>query len=124
MGWYFTYQKKQDLIDDLLGSIEGIKKFNYETQEYEPCEPYSVRVLNHHMGKDGLWALRERVQGKSKKVFITLDLIDAQNGLWGHKPMDETMGPCFYDCPIAFLDQSPDPGGYATAWREKVRKQL
>jgi hypothetical protein len=35
--------------------------------------------------------------------------------------MDESMGPCEINCPIAYLDMVPDPGRHATAWRARVR---
>jgi hypothetical protein len=31
------------------------------------------------------------------------------------------MGPCEVNCPLSYLELVPDPGGYATAWRERVR---
>lgn len=41
----------------------------------------------------------------------------------GYKPMDETMGPYFHNCPLRLLEAVPDPQeGYSTGWRERVRK--
>ena len=42
-------------------------------------------------------------------------------GEWGYKDMEESMGPAEVSCPIAYLKMVPDPGGYATEWRAKVR---
>ena len=33
------------------------------------------------------------------------------------------MGPCYYDCPISYLDKASEPTGYAIAWRAEVRRQ-
>jgi hypothetical protein len=44
-----------------------------------------------------------------------------RGGGWGYKDMDESMGPVEVSCPVKFLDMVPDPGGYATEWRAKVR---
>jgi len=46
---------------------------------------------------------------------------------WGYKPMDETMGPCFYCVPKAWLKKYPciipdGLKGYSDEWRKKVRK--
>lgn len=41
---------------------------------------------------------------------------------WGYKPMGEESGPNQVTCPLKFLDMVPDPGGFATGWREKVRR--
>ena len=78
-------------------------------------------VLAHFRGEEGLWAVREIRQGGTWFRVITIDLIDKQDNLWGHKPMDETVGPRPDDCPLAFLAMVPCPGGYATAWRERVK---
>lgn len=42
---------------------------------------------------------------------------------YGHKTMDEAMGPYCYDCPKRILDKltEPPPPGYAQQWREKCR---
>ena len=42
---------------------------------------------------------------------------------WGYKGMSEDMGPCYYDCPLSYLDEADEPSsGLAREWREKVRK--
>ena len=39
------------------------------------------------------------------------------------KQMPETHGPCYYDCPLEYLDMVPEPEGvFAGEWRAKVRK--
>jgi len=48
-------------------------------------------------------------------------LLQSSGGEWGYKDMDESMGPCDTSCPVKYLDMVPDPGGYATEWRAKVR---
>jgi hypothetical protein len=45
----------------------------------------------------------------------------ADQGWWGYKDMDESMGPTDASCPMSYLNMVPDPGGYATAWRERVK---
>lgn len=41
---------------------------------------------------------------------------------WGYKDMDESMGPCYYDCPERILAQSDDTSEGGTQWRENCRK--
>jgi hypothetical protein len=58
--------------------------------------------------------------------FIRVDLIMGNRikggGYeWGYKGMTESCGPCEVSCPLSYLDMVPDPGGYATDWRAKVR---
>lgn len=53
--------------------------------------------------------------------WIGLTLIDCRNGEAAIKSMDETCGPCYYDCPLSFLERADPPVGvYAGPWREKV----
>jgi hypothetical protein len=59
--------------------------------------------------------------------FIRVDLIMGSRVKgggyeWGYKGMTESCGPCEVSCPLKYLDMVPDPGGYATGWREKVRE--
>lgn len=74
---------------------------------------------------NNLWAVQECTSGAyTGQKFITLYL--CRNGGkdegWGYKDMDESAGPYYYNCPLAYLDMVPDPGGYATDWRAEVRK--
>lgn len=80
-------------------------------------------VLAHRVIGRRLWFLAEtRTGDNAGRKWIGLTLIDCRDGEAAVKSMDETCGPCFYDCPLAFLAQADAPvGGYAGPWREKVR---
>ena len=67
-----------------------------------------------------LWAVQESLERPGKK-FIACYLLGADQGWWGYKDMDESMGPHEVSCPMAYLAVVPDPGGHATAWRERVK---
>lgn len=44
---------------------------------------------------------------------------------FGYKAMEETCGPCYYDCPKSILDLlTPTDSQWANEWREKCRRQL
>jgi len=61
--------------------------------------------------------------GSNTERFIGCSILGSDPGCgWGSKDMEESMGPCYYSCPLSYLDIVPDPGGYATAWREQVRE--
>lgn len=49
--------------------------------------------------------------------WIGLDLLDFGRG--GYKPMEESMGPYYYSCPLAYLDMAPVANAN---WREGVRR--
>ncbi|MDQ0072603.1 hypothetical protein J2W34_004408 [Variovorax boronicumulans] len=70
-----------------------------------------------------LWFLGQTRAGENAgRKWIGLTLIDCRNGEVAVKGMDETCGPCYYDCPLSFLAQADAPTGpYAGLWREKVR---
>lgn len=43
---------------------------------------------------------------------------------FGTKPMDESMCPCYYDCPKGILDLlTPTDNEYANEWRKECRKK-
>lgn len=57
-------------------------------------------------------------------VFLTsTDSKDYYN--FSYKEMDETVGPCYYDCPKGILDLlTPTNSEWANNWRAKCREQL
>lgn len=57
-------------------------------------------------------------------VFLTsTDSKDYYN--FSYKEMDETVGPCYYDCPKGILDLlTPTNSKWANNWRNKCREQL
>lgn len=57
-------------------------------------------------------------------VFLTsTDSKDYFN--FSYKEMDETVGPCYYDCPKGILDLlTPTESEWANNWRAKCREQL
>lgn len=77
--------------------------------------------------KGNLWTVWEHTDKQTghAKRFIVLFLMECRGGCWGYKDVDECMGPCEVNCPLAYLDLVKDhpPGNeYAQAWREKVRQ--
>lgn len=79
---------------------------------------------------NALWTVIEYTQdggsypkGSRAILCFLLESDVKRGGGWGYKDMDESMGPCDLSCPIRFLDMVPDPGGYATEWRAKVRAE-
>ena len=73
---------------------------------------------------EGLWAVWQFVGGEDDgKKLITLNLIESRNGYLMCKPMDETMGPHYYSCPLAFLDIATDFADlpWSFQWRYSVR---
>lgn len=71
-----------------------------------------------------LWTVQEgtKTDGTKERFIGCYRLQGGRHEGWGYKDMDESMGPCYYDCPLKFFDMVPCPEyGYAKEWREKVR---
>jgi len=83
----------------------------------------SSTVLAHRVIGNRLWFLAQiRTGERAGRKWIGLTLIDCRNGEAAVKCLDESYGPCYYDCPLAFLAQADAPvGPYAGPWREKVQ---
>jgi hypothetical protein len=81
-------------------------------------------VLAHRAIGNRLWFLAQTRSGElAGRIWIGLTLIDCRNGQAAVKNMDESCGPYYFDCPLAFLDRADPPvGPYAGPWREKVRE--
>lgn len=83
----------------------------------------SARVLTYRVIGRRLWFLAEQRAGeRAGTKWIGLTLIDCRGRDAAVKAMDESCGPCYYDCPLSFLDRADPPvGTYAPAWRAQVR---
>lgn len=113
MGWYFSRQPRDQLIRELI-----------QPQESELARS---KVIAHTLRGNVLWSVVQ-VTAKQAGAFdlkeaesttlIRCDLLEGSNGEWGHKPLDESMHPYYYSCPLAYLDMAPVR---SDAWREGVR---
>jgi len=111
MGWLFS--------SNLRSKAELIKHLTEEN-----VAP-NMKTIAKAVRGNVLWAVHEYLVDsgtyKAGTRWIGCYLMGADQGWWGSKDMDESMGPCEKSCPVKFLDMVPDPGGYATEWRAKVR---
>lgn len=84
------------------------------------------KILASTCRGNALWLAAERfpadeVAGPPTRAIFCFLLEGDRKGGWVYKDLDETMGPCDISCPLSFLEMVPDPGGYATEWRARVR---
>ncbi len=107
MGWSFIdQQSRQGLIAHLTRS--------------ESSNGIARQCLRHCSSGNVLWTVWE-VTGPEAQVqrYIGCDLLACQRGLgWGYKDMCESMGPCYYTCPLAYLEMVPEANA---EWRIQVR---
>lgn len=68
-----------------------------------------------------LWTVYEvfNKQSSETKRFIGCILIARASEGWGYKNMSESMGPCYYSCPLSYLDMAPEAD---SDWRQRVRE--
>jgi hypothetical protein len=71
-----------------------------------------------------MYVLHESGPSEDVRRWIGVYLLDREKDYgWGYKPMDESMGPYYYGCPVSYLDQADEPvNETAVEWREKVRQ--
>ena len=110
MGWLFTRDAtRKDIIDRL-------------TQNQENDDATWTNIAKSVRG-NVLWVVRERILKSDGSVcrYIICNLLQksVDNFGWGYKDMDESMGPCYYTCPLKYLDMVPEVTN--ADWREEVR---
>lgn len=73
-----------------------------------------------------LWAVQHRMlyDAKGQEIaadkFIACYLLQSDKGRgWGYKVMDESVGPCYYSCPLSYLELAPERNA---EWRQQVRE--
>ena len=114
MGWYFSPQSRSELIAELIAPQE--------------TERASVKVIAHALRGNVLWSVAQ-VTAKAEGVHrdltpgqslctIRCDLLERSGGQWGYKPLDESMHPYYYSCPLSYLNLAPEQ---SADWRAGVR---
>lgn len=73
-------------------------------------------------------AVEKKKTDGTREVFAAIFLTCGRSSdgtIWGYKDMDETMGPCQYDCPASILALlTPTEYEYANEWRRKCREKM
>jgi hypothetical protein len=116
MGWSFTRgADKAGVIKKILSDM---------TSENDKGK---WAVIDHSLIGQHLWYVidwtNKTVNPPKTERIISLSLLQGDKTYgWGHKDMSESCGPCYYDCPLKYLDMAPIPDSqYAQGWRDKVR---
>lgn len=75
------------------------------------------RPVAHELCDDILWAvIAEEVLDQNLVVCF---LLRSPHGGWGYKPLEESMHPFYYGCPLRLLEMAPVT---CQEWRDKVRE--
>tara|TARA_R110000744_G_scaffold121769_1_gene226549 strand:+ start:327 stop:662 length:336 start_codon:yes stop_codon:yes gene_type:complete len=104
MGTTTGFYSRKDVVDTLVNQ--------YSNDIFTIIDKKATNFGRH------LWML---IQPKDGPSFVCLFKLSSYQNDWGYKPVDESMGPCHWDCPVSLIDQADPPTTeYATNWRNKV----
>ena len=137
MGWtsYHATHYKNGKVDRKAECdayfLEGLNRGHYEVVKsvmHGAIYYAAVKHLVKYVGRDGdgksiYEPLPKEDQITFAAVFVTsVDNNDYYN--FSYKDMEESMGPCYYDCPISILNMlSPTDSEFANNWRETCRQK-
>lgn len=127
MGWYSGYPTKQGVIREVTRDA---------TWPLTPGDPdfRGERVTLRHCYRGNrfsgvLWAVQEarRWYGPIRLPidrWILCCIMECRGGDWAYKDITESMGPCQWSCPLAYLEMVPPDkyDGCNEPWREGVRE--
>lgn len=115
MGWSSGWNSRGELARHLVEpqSWTNDNGVNCQTKTLKQCFRGNNLWVIHELYKDGV----------STSKFIVLYMLKrfGHEG-WGYKDVGEECGPTYYNCPLSWFDEVPDPGSYATEWRATCRK--
>jgi len=109
---------KQDIVKGILDDLKATNSLLASKVTEEDGEPV-------------LWTAERRQHKPSDETdertfqFIGCYVLRQDNeGNWGYKGMDESVGPCFYSVPVKWLNKYPCniQTEYSREWREEVRQ--
>jgi hypothetical protein len=115
MGWFLSASySRSELIATMIAPKEH--------------DSMSEKVIAHALRGNVLWSVVE-VTAKTEGVcpdlapgqsrcYIHCNLLKRRGDEWGYDPMDEAIQPCYYSCPLRYLDMASE---LSPEWRQKVR---
>ena len=107
MGSFSGYYSRNDVVTDIVNQ--------YTSERFSIIDRKATNFGRH------LWML---IQPKEGPSFICLFKLSSYGGDWGYKPIDESMGPVYWDCPVSLIQQADPPTTeYATEWRDTIMQQ-
>jgi len=110
MGWYHTQgASKKDIVNDI------IHEYFFRNEE----KGVTSNAERHCVRGNVLWVLHEYSYDSGKiDKWIGCYLLRSDKGYgWGYKPMDESVGPYYYSCPLSYLELAPV---VCQEWRDGV----
>jgi len=95
-----------------------------ELTEEKISEDRIFRTLRKCFRGNTMYALHESGKpGEVSKWICVYLLIRGGEYHWGYKPIEESMGPYYFDCPVSYLDEADATTSQsAIEWRAEVRR--
>ena len=85
---------------------------------------YYIIKCHYHRAHDEydhnqLYLVMQHPEGRN---FIMVVLVDIKDSEIYWKEIEESCGPVYHNCPLAYLDLFKAPNEYAESWRKECRK--
>ena len=106
-GWYDIL--KSSMVGSVYyAAVKPLKKYSYNDENSEKV------IVDIPINEQQVFGAVFLTSTDSKSYFN-----------FSYKDMDETVGPCYYDCPKGILDLlTPTDSEWANNWRTKCREKL
>lgn len=122
MGWTYPHGLNRKQL--IAQRVTGWERDTGEMLVKSTCLKHCYRG---NVFSGVLWSVWERNFTKNgeevqpSERWIQCDLLRCDQGEWGYKDMEESMGPYYYSCPLSYLELVPiDRFGGNVEWREQV----
>jgi len=131
MGWLFYNDRRISTYAEEKAEIARICTNSHDTLEQRPIQmskvgsTWYVAVRSTPVGDHKFDEKTYVLDADGSYVFGAVFLVRYDDGCFGYKDMDETMGPAMAQAPLgllAKLSELVDPDCYAHRWREDCRK--
>ena len=108
MGWYGSYATKFDK----RGNIDRKAEMRKKLKDGSIIKDALVGAIYYAAVR-----LDEKIV-----IFVGKTSVNEKTGEFFYKPMDSTMGPCYYDCPESILKLSTADDPFSLEWIAKCRE--
>lgn len=120
MGWTYTWAYHGSGVRNYLD-----RQFECDNEHgrWEIIKSALVRMRTYYAACRWTNKKTGRVKTFAIVALVNYNPRDKEGLTLGWKEMDESMGPCEAECPLAILDllDPPDEDSHAKDWRERVR---
>lgn len=95
-------------------------KSNREFYEYHLKSQWAktCQVLDVSFNGSQIWELIQH----GEEIFVAVTLVSRKGGEIYYKTISDDAGPCYYDCPVKFLDRCVNTSQRAKDWYQACRE--